>query len=102
LPDEFAVLRRRLAAAWGREGVRHYTKVLRLLERTTLDDLTAAVRQALTIGATTADAVRVLLEHRRETPVPLFRLDGRPHLAGLSVPRPDLTAYHALRAGGGS
>jgi len=102
LPAEFAVLRRRFEAAWGRGGLRHYIKVLRLLERATLSDLTAAVGQALAIGAATADAVRVLLEHRREAPVPLFRLDGRPHLAGVSVPRPDLTAYRALRAGGGA
>jgi hypothetical protein len=64
--------------------------------------LAAAVERALAIGATTADAVRVLLEVTRESPVGLFRLDGRPHLAGVSVPRPDLGAYHALRAGGGS
>ena len=54
----------------------------------------------MAIGATTADAVRVLLEVTRESPVRLFRLDGRPHLAGVSVPLPDLGAYHALRAGG--
>jgi hypothetical protein len=34
--------------------------------------------------------------------VPLFALDGRPHLAGVSVPAPDLSAYHAVRTGGGS
>jgi len=100
LPEAFAVLRRRFEAAWGRTGVRHYIQVLRLLEKASLGDLTAAVERALAIGATTADAVRVLLEHRREAPVPLFRLDGRPHLAGVSVPRPDLSAYHALRTGG--
>jgi transposase len=100
LPEAFAVLRRRFEAAWGRGGIRHYIQVLRLLERAPLDALTAAVSRALAIGATTADAVRVLLEHRREAPVPLFRLDGRPHLAGVSVPRPDLSAYHALRTGG--
>jgi len=44
----------------------------------------------------------VLLEVTREAPVALFRLDGRPHLAGVSVPRPDLAAYHALREGGGA
>src|SRR5262249_30069766 len=65
------------------------------------DELTAAVGRALAIGATTADAVRVLLEVTREAPVALFRLDGRPHLAGVTVPRPDLAAYHVLRAGGG-
>jgi transposase len=102
LPEEFAVLRRRFEAAWGRGGIRHYIKVLRLLERASLDELTAAVSRALAIGASTADAVRVLLEQRREAPVPLFRLDGRPHLAGVSVPRPNLTAYQALRTGGAS
>lgn len=102
LPDDFASLRRRFEATWGESGIRHFIKVLRLLEQASLDDLTAAVSRALTIGANTADAVRVLLEQRREAPVPLFRLDGRPHLAGVSVPRPDLTAYQALRTGGES
>jgi transposase len=99
LPEGFAVLRRRFEAAWGETGVRHFIQVLRLLEKCSLGELTAAVERALTIGATTADAVRVLLEVTRESPVRLFRLDGRPHLAGVSVPRPDLGAYHALREG---
>ena len=102
LPDDFAVLRRRLEAAWGEAGIRHFIQVLRLLEKCTLDELTRAVRQALAIGATTADAVRVLLEAGREAPVALFRLDGRPHLAGVTVPKPDLTAYRVLRHGGSS
>jgi hypothetical protein len=100
LPDAFAVLRRRFEAAWGENGVRHFIQVLRLLEKCSLDTLTAAVHRALAIGATTADAVRVLLEVTRESPVRLFRLDGRPHLAGVTVPRPDLTVYCALRQGG--
>jgi hypothetical protein len=102
LPEEFAVLRRRFEAAWGEAGVRHFIQVLRLLEKCSLDELAAAVERALAIGATTADAVRVLLEVTREAPVALFRLDGRPHLAGVTVPRPDLAAYHALREGGGA
>ena len=48
------------------------------------------------------DAVRVLLEQRREQAVPLFPLDGRPHLKGVAVPTPDLQAYHALCTGGES
>jgi transposase len=102
LPEEFAALRRRFEAAWGEAGVQHFIQVLRLLEKCSLAELAAAVGRALAIGATTADAVRVLLEVTREAPVALFRLDGRPHLAGVSVPRPDLTAYHALREGGAS
>jgi transposase len=102
LPDSLAVLRRRFEAAWGEDGVRHFIQVLRLLEKCTLGELSVAVERALAIGANTADAVRVLLEVTRESPVQLFRLDGRPHLSGVSVPRPDLAAYHALREGGAS
>ncbi len=102
LPESFAVLRRRFEATWGRPGLRHFIQVLRLLEKCTLGELTAAVERALDFGVTTADAVRVVLEQTRETPVPLFPLDGRPHLAGVAVPSPDLTAYRALRAGGAS
>jgi transposase len=102
LPADFGVLRRRFEAAWGETGVRHFIQVLRLLEKCSLDELATAVGRALTIGVTTADAVRVLLEASRETPVALFRLDGRPHLAGVNVPRPDLSAYRVLREGGAS
>jgi transposase len=100
LPESFAVLRRRFEAAWGEGGVRHFIQVLRLLEKCALGELAVAVERALAIGANTADAVRVLLEVTREAPVRLFRLDGRPHLAGVTVPRPDLAAYRALREGG--
>lgn len=100
LPESFAALRRRLEAAWGDAGVRHFIQVLRLLEKCSLGELTAAVERALAIGANTADAVRVLLEVTREAPVRLFPLAGRPHLAGITVPRPDLAAYRALQGGG--
>jgi hypothetical protein len=82
--------------------VRPFIQVLRLLEKCSPDELTAAVGRAWAIGATPADAVRVLPEASRETPVALFRLDGRPHLAGVTVPRPDLTGYRARRDGGAS
>jgi hypothetical protein len=80
--------------------VRHFIQVLRLLEKCSFGELTTAVERALAIGANTADAVRVLVEVTREAPVRLFRLAGRPHLAGVTVPQPDLAAYRALREGG--
>jgi hypothetical protein len=40
--------------------------------------------------------VRLILEHRRERPVKLFRLDGRPHLADVVVERPHLMDYRSL------
>ena len=82
--------------------MRHFIPVLRLLEKFSLAELTAAVERSLAFGVNTADAVRVILEQTRETPVPLFPLEGRPHLAGVSVPVPDLSAYRVLRTGGAS
>ena len=102
LPVAFGILRRRLENEWGHPGTREFIKVLRLLERASLLELHGAVKQSLEIGATTSDAVRVLLQHRHEQPVPMFCLDQRPHLGSVAVPPPDLNAYHCLRSGGAS
>ena len=83
----------------GGPGTRQFIKVLRLLEWADPKDLTRAVAQALELGVADADAVRLILEHRRERPVGLFCLDGRPHLKLVSVPGPDLGGYASLMAG---
>jgi transposase len=98
LPVCFGVLRRRLEAEFGGPGTRQFIKVLRLLEGASLAELTRAVAAALELGVADADAVRLILEHRRERPVGLFCLDGRPHLKLVSVPVPDLDAYRGLTA----
>jgi transposase len=99
LPVCFGVLRRRLEAEFGGPGTRQYIKVLRLLEQADPTELTRAVERALELGVADADAVRLILEHRRERPVGLFCLDGRPHLQSVAVPAPDLSAYTSLAAG---
>jgi transposase len=99
LPVCFGVLRRRLEAELGGPGTREYIKVLRLLEWASPGELTGALERALELGSCDADAVRLILEHRRERPAPLFCLDGRPHLSMVSVPAPDLSAYVSLVAG---
>jgi transposase len=99
LPICFGILRRRLEAECGGPGTRQFSKVLRLLEWASLGELTRAVEQALELGTADADAVRLILEHRREQPVGLFSLDGRPHLKLVTVPAPDLGAYSSLTAG---
>jgi transposase len=96
LPDCFGVLRRRLERELAGQGTREFIKVLRLLEGAAVPQLAQAIEQALAIGATGADAVRLILEHRREQPVGLFRLDGHLHLKAVRVQAPDLTAYRAL------
>jgi transposase len=100
LPVCFGVLRRRMEADLGDMGTRQFIKVLRLLEWADPRELARAIGQALELGAADADAVRLILEHRRERPVGLFCLDGRPHLKLVEVPTPDLSGYGSLRAGG--
>jgi len=101
LPACFHLLRRRLEAQLDHDGTRQYIKVLRLLESASMARLAAAIEQTLAIGAISADAVRVILQARRERPVGLFNLDGRPHLKLVRVHSPDLSAYRTL-AGGAS
>jgi hypothetical protein len=89
-------LRRRLEEEREGEGTREFIKVLRLLEHADPGELGRAIDYALTIGTTEAGAVRLILKHRREQPVKLFRLDGRPHLADVVVGPPHLDAYRTL------
>ncbi len=95
LPDCFAVLRRRLEGELEGHGTREFIKVLRRLEGAALPQRTQAVAYALALGATSAEAIRLVLEHRREQPVGLFRLDGHLHLQAVRVQEPDLMAYRA-------
>jgi hypothetical protein len=99
LPVCFGVLRRRLEAESGGLGTRQFIRVLRLLEWADRGELARAVERALERGVADADAVRRILEHRRERPVGRFCLDGRPHLQSVTVPLPDLSAYASLAAG---
>jgi transposase len=96
LPECFALLRRRLEAADERQGTRSYIRVLRLLEKFTLPQLTGAVEYALDIDVIAADSIRTIVEHRAEQPVELFSLDGRPHLAQVRVETTDISSYQAL------
>jgi hypothetical protein len=99
LPVCFGVLRRRLETEFCGPRTRRFIKVLRLLEWAEPAELTGAVERALELGVADADAVRLILEHRREQPVGLFCLDGRPHLQAVTVSPPDLSGYASLAAG---
>lgn len=95
LPECYGVLRRRLEAD-ERQGTRAFIRVLRLLETHSLAQLTDAVEYALDIGIEDPDSIRTVLEHRADRPTELFRLDGRPHLAGVRVEPTDVAAYGQL------
>ncbi len=96
LPECFPLLRRRLEADDPRHGTRSYIRVLRLLEKFSLEQLTGAVEYALDIDVIDINSIRTIVEHRRDRPVPLFSLDGRPHLAHVQVEVTDVSAYQAL------
>ena len=90
LPVCFGVLRRRLEAEFGGPGTRRFIKVLRLLEWASPRDLTRAVERALELGTADADAVRLILEHRRRAaggPV-LPRRPAAPEAGRRPGPRP--------------
>ena len=80
LPEEFATLRRLLESGMGRRGKREFVQALRLLESFRLQEVHAAIRDALRLGALSFDAVKHLA---------LCRLEGRP-------PRLDLELYPYL------
>ncbi len=61
LPEEFGQLRRLLEARLEKRGRREYVQVLRLLETFSLDEVHAAVRAALRLGAISFDGVKHLL-----------------------------------------
>lgn len=100
LPVCFGILRRRLEAALAGQGTREFIKVLRLLERRPLSALKQAVEYGLEIDATSADAIRLILEYQQESPTTLFCLDGRPHLKLVQVGKTDVSAYQSLLVGG--
>lgn len=77
--------------------------MLRLLESVGLDELTATLEDALPRGGITAEALRLLVQARRESvsggAEPLS-LEGRPRLQAVRVGKPDLAAYRGLLPAG--
>ena len=96
LPDCFSLLRRRMEADDPKSGTRSFIRVLRLLERFSLDEVASGVEYALDIGLSDADSIRSVVEHRADSPIRLFSLEGRPHLACVHVETTPVAAYQAL------
>ena len=96
LPECFPLLRRRMEADDPKSGTRSFIRVLRLLERFSLQEVTAGVEYALDIGLSDSDSIRSVVEHRADGPVRLFSLDGRPHLACVQVETTPIAAYQTL------
>jgi hypothetical protein len=96
LPPEFATLRRLMEARMLKTGRREYVQVLRLLETFGLDDLHAAVKKALQLGAVGFDAVKHLVLCQVERRPPKLDLDVYPYLPGATVATTSAASYMSL------
>lgn len=96
LPHKFATLRRLMEARMIKAGRLEYVQVLRLLESFGLDDLHAAVKKALQLGAVGFDAVKHLVLCQVEKRPPKLDLDVYPYLPRANVATTSAAAYICL------
>ena len=96
LPESFAELRRLLEARLSKHGSREYIQVLRLLETFALEEVTAAIEDAMRLGAISFDAVRHLVLCRIERRPPRLDLQNWPHLPAANVRTTQAADYMAL------
>lgn len=77
-------------------GRREYVQVLRLLESFDIDDLHAAVKKALQLGAVGFDAVKHLVLCHVEKRPPKLDLDIYPYLPRATVGTTSAASYMSL------
>ena len=96
LPEEFGKLRRLLEARLEKRGRREYVQVLRLLETFSLEEVHAAVRAALRLGAISFDGVKHLVLCAIERRPPKLDLENYPHLPVAPVTVTKAADYQVL------
>ena len=96
LPEVFQHLRHLLEARMGNRGKREFIQVLRLLEAMSLEVVTAAVSQAIQLGAIGFDAVKLIALARIERRPVRLDLAAYPHLPKLTVQTTRAADYTAL------
>ena len=97
LPKAFATLQRLMEARLLKAGRREYVQVLRLLETFEMEEVHAAVRTALQMGAISFDAVKHLVLCRVERRPPRLDLDVYPYLPRARVATTSPASYMCLR-----
>ena len=114
LPPVFGDLRRLLEARMGKKGKREYVQVLRLIETFSLDDVSAAISDALERGAIggacprarqrrdPGDAVKHLVLCRIERRPPRLNLMAYPYLPRAEVATTSARSYMGLLTGAAS
>ena len=101
LPEEFATLGRLLESRMGRRGKREFVQVLRLLESFRLEEVHAAIRDSLRLGALSFDAVKHLVLCRLEGRPPRLDLELYPYLPRVRVDTTSAGDYMTLLSGRG-
>ena len=99
LPDEFGTLRRLLESRMGRRGKREYVQVLRLLETFSQQEVAAAAKDAIRLGAVSFDAVKHLVLCRLEGRPPKLDLELYPYLPRVRVSTTSAGDYMTLLSG---
>ena len=99
LPEESATLRRLLEARMGKQGKREFVQVLRLMEVFKIEEVTAAVRDAIARGALGFDAVKHLVLCRIERRPPRLDMTIYPYLPRATVATTSAKAYMELCRG---
>ena len=96
LPECFGLLRARLEREGQARGTREFIRVLRLLEKHSLEKVTKAVDKAMRLRRCNRDVVAQYLYPDEPFSPPTFHLDGREHLQGVYVHAPNPAAYAEL------
>jgi hypothetical protein len=98
LPEAFSTVRRLLEARMGKKGKREFVQVLRLMETFTLNDVAAAVHDAIERGAVGSDAIKHLVLCRIERRPPRLDLTIYPYLPKAAVATTSARSYMDLLA----
>ena len=96
LPDAFQHLRHLLEARMGNRGKREFIQVLRLMEAMPQTIVTAAVTEAIRLGAIGFDAVKLIALARLERRPARLDLAACPHLPRPAVRTTSAADYTAL------
>ena len=102
LPDQFTTLRRLLEARMGKKGKREFVQVLRLMETLRIEDVTAAVGDAIARGAIGFDAIKHLVLCRIERRPARLDMTIYPYLPKATVAMTSARAYMDLLVGAAS
>jgi hypothetical protein len=102
LPEEFATLRRLLEARMGKPGKCEFVQVLRLMEAFPIEEVAAAMRDAIARGAIGFDAVKHLVLCRIERRPPRLDMTIYPCLPRATVATTSARSYMELLAGAAS